>query len=121
MLMTQYISVAPANASKAWKVYSCIVRATPVNSIRPRIDAKALFLITPRNSDVNGGRMIRNAIGNRTHQYVCCVVIPSALPALFCPPRILNNSYFKCYAILGDGVRPDGNSVGWGQRMEESD
>src|SRR3546814_2958048 len=98
MLMTQYISVAPANASKAWKVYSCIVRATPVNSIRPRIDAKALFLITPRNSDVNGGSMIRNAIRSEEHTSELQSLMRISY-AVFCLKKKIhiNYSYEKTY------------------------
>jgi hypothetical protein len=66
MLTSRYISVAAVNASNTWKENSCIARASPVNSIRPMVMATEVFLMVLRNSEVSGGRMIRNAIGSST-------------------------------------------------------
>ncbi len=58
--------VAAVKASNTWKENSCIARASAVSSIRPIVMATEVFLMVERNSEVSGGRIIRNAIGNST-------------------------------------------------------
>ena len=65
-LISRYITVAAVKASNTWNENSCIERASPVNSIRPMVMATAVFLMVLRNSEVSGGRMMRNAIGSST-------------------------------------------------------
>ena len=49
------------------------------------VEATAEFLKMLRNSDVSGGRMMRNDIGNSTWLYGCASLKPVARPAFFCP------------------------------------
>ena len=53
------MTVAAVKASNTWNVNSCIARARAVSSISPMVRATALFLMTLRNSEVSGGRMMR--------------------------------------------------------------
>ena len=53
------MKVAAVNASNTWNENSCIDRARAVSSMRPMVSATALFLMTLRNSEVNGGSTMR--------------------------------------------------------------
>ena len=66
MLIARYITVAAVKASNTWNENSCIDRAWPVSSISPMVIATAVFLMLLRKSEVYGGMMMRNAIGNST-------------------------------------------------------
>lgn len=55
--------------------------AQAVSSTSPIVSATDVFLIVFRNSDVDGGRMIRNAVAAEHIDKVCGVVSPIAAPA----------------------------------------
>src|SRR5665811_1561106 len=62
----EYSTVAAANGSNDWKLYSSICRAVTVNSITPNVNARDEFLNTPRKSFVSDGMTVRKPIGNST-------------------------------------------------------